>query len=872
MGPARHTSFDAPKAPSTGALRRPTVHGRPKVAAGPVSLFGPGLPLQLGRSMRTRLLTAVRAVLTDPALAGARDSVLLAAVVLLAKSPTSSPAVRTRARELARWSGYSKSYVDHHVLPELRMRGVALSRPTKDAEGQVDGLELTLTALVRARAEGPAHALSLSQRELATFLRLAEGVFGPGWAPKDAPETPPGLLGGRQGPGAASDRLVLLLLVLLARPNGRVVMAPGSVAAGHGRAAATVARQLGCSLEDAQRIVCRLEAGGLVEVHGEGARERLVVPAVASAHRAASAVASPAGRVESPPAAEDAGSAISGCVHCEHCAAGSAAGAGELSGEGFVQDSFDDVLVGVPAGPVGALRVCSDFDEADEAPETYGATGVEQDSEADSRVGAGALLHTDHPPVVTADSSSDGDLECFSGSAASGCGPLPDRAWAGEDAAGVKSSAGGSSSAGQGPLRGDKPPADGGVGAAGGPAWLWAQASAAVPRDLGVVLEPVGSLWARLVKPGTQRWLAGLVRSELDRVADLVGRDRAVRVLAGRLERRLGELFRAPVTDPVAWMVSRGLPQRPGCWSVLCDDGNRMNTGLACDSCEAVVGDRRELRARIRSEVAAELAGLDPVERRAEVERRLNLGVQRQAAMDLIRRERSAAETALRLEAVERRRAELAAQEAQRASQACADCGVAEAGGLCLGCTAARGLAEEVRRAVAVAVAMRADLTDHQAVRELSARIEADTVASAAAAADAASVDDPAVRAFARLSAVRQILAHRRERALYRLERGSVADAAAKQAGWTTRRRASQYASVADLLAAVAKAEAKARSEAARELLGDLLADVERARPRDAGRPPADWAAALSDFAERPLPGEESAVSAGSVGVLVRAA
>ncbi|WP_331729036.1 hypothetical protein OG592_43155 (plasmid) [Streptomyces avidinii] len=823
--------------------------------------------------MRTRLLTAVRAVLADPALAGARDSVLLAAVVLLAKSPASSPAVLTRARELARWSGYSKSYVDHHVLPALRARGVALSRPTKDGEGQVDGLELTLTALVRARAEGTAHALSLSQRELATFLRLVEAVFGPGWAPKGAPETPPGLLGGRQGPGAASERLVLLLLVLLARPNGRVVMAPGSVAAGHGRAAATVARQLGCELEDAQRIVGRLEAAGLVEVHGEGARERLVVPAVASAHRAASAV-EPAGRIESPPAAEDAGSTISGCVHCEHCAAGSDDGAGELSGEGFVQDSLDDVLGEVPARPVGALRVCSDVDEADEAPATYGATGVEQDSEADSYVGAGALLHTDHPDVVTADASSDGDLECFSGSAVSGCSPLPDRARAGEDAAEVKSSAEGSSCAGQGPLRGDKPPAaDGGVAAAGGPAWLWAQGSAAVPRDLGVVLEPVESLWSRLVKPGTQRWLAGLVRGELDRVVDLVGRDRAVRVLAGRLERRLGELFGAPVTDPVAWMVGRGLPQRPGCWSVLCDDGHRMNTGLACDSCEAVVGDRRELRARIRSEVAAELAGLGPGERRAEVERRLNLGVQRQAAMDLIRRERSAAEAALRLEAVERRRAELAAQQAERASQPCADCGIAEASGLCLGCTAARGLVEEVRRAVAVAVAMRADLTDHQAVRELSARIEADTLASAAAGAE--NVGDPAVRAFARLSAVRRIRAQRTGRALYRLEQGSVADAAAKQARWAFQRRASQYASRAELLEAMSEAEAKARATAARELLDGLLADVRRATPHPVGRPHTDWAAALSDLAHRPLPGEGNRGDAGpveSVGALVRAA
>ncbi|MFE3558743.1 hypothetical protein ACFXKW_28370 [Streptomyces sp. NPDC059193] len=377
------------------------------------------------------------------------------------------------------------------------------------------------------------------------------------------------------------------------------------------------------------------------------------------------------------------------------------------------------------------------------------------------------------------------------------------------------------------------------------------------------------------MKPGAQLWLAGLVRGELDRIADLVGLDRAAKVLAGRLERRQGELFGSPVTDPVAWILGRGLPQRPGCWSVLCDDGRRMNTGLGCDSCEAVVGDRRELRARVRAEVAAEVAGLGSTERRAEVERRLNLGFLRQMATDLIRLERSDAEAALRLEAVERRRAELAAEEAARASQPCEDCGVADAGGLCLGCTAARRLAEEVRRAVAVAVAMRADLTDHQAVRELSARIEADTLASATAAADGQSVDDPAARAFARLFTVRQIHAQRTRRALYRLERGSVADAAAEQACWATRRRTSQYANVADLTDAVAKAETKARAAAARDLLDQLLADVERALPSAVGQRQTDWASVLSDLADRPLRGEEGPASVGfgqSVGALVRAA
>ncbi|MFD5513836.1 hypothetical protein ACFWIB_39845 [Streptomyces sp. NPDC127051] len=808
--------------------------------------------------MRTRLLTAVRALLADPALTGARDSVSAASVVLLAKSPASSPAVLTQAQELGRWLGYSESYLDHHVLPSLRSAGVVQSRPTKDNEGQINGLELTLTPLARARAEGPAHPLSLSKRELATLLRLAEAVFGPGWAHKDRPDTPQGLLADRRGRGAASDRLALLLLVLLARPNGQVMMAPGSVTAGHGRAAATVARQLRCSLVNAQRIVDRLGAAGLIQVNGQGPRERLAVPAVASAHHAASAVPSTVQSMETLTEAADTGAAISGCVHCEHCTNGANAEAGELwPTDGFVQESFDDVLDDLPSGPVGALRLHSHSDAADEAPKPLGTTGVQDPAAVDPCEGTGAFLHTNHPHVAAASSYSDANLPCFSGSAVPHHGPLPDRARARENGSGNKPSTLEPLHTKQGPLRGDKHrSAHGGVASSGKLAWLSAQGAAVVPRDLGMVLEPVASLWGQLVTSGTQRWLVGLVRRELGRVAGLVGRDQARQVLASRLGRRQEELFGAPVTDPVAWMLRRGLPQRSGCWSVLCDDGHRMNTGLACDSCDAVVIDRRELRARIRAQVAGEFAGLSQVQRRAEVERRLNHVVQRQAAMDLISHERNAGEQALRLQAVERRRTELAAEQTTQAAQPCEDCGIADAGGLCLGCTAAHGMAEVVRRAVAVAVAMRADLTDHQAVKKLSDRIEADTLATAAAAAKTA--DDPAIRAFTQFSAVRKILADRTRRALDCLERGSVADAAAKQAHWATRRRATWHPSN-DLHEAVAKAEAKARTEAARELLDRLLADVKRARSSSTHRPPTDWAVALSDYADRLLPEEEDA-------------
>lgn len=808
--------------------------------------------------MRTRLLTAVLTLLADPVLAGARHSVTATAVVLLAKSPVASPAVRTRASELGRWVGASESYLDHHVLPDLRRRGAVRSRATKDEEHQVDGLELTLVALVRAREEGAAHPLSLSRRELATLLRLAEAVFGPGWAPKEGPETPAGLLGGRRGRGAGSDRLVLLLLVLLARPNGRVVMAPGSVAAGHGRAAATVARHLDCPLVEAQRIVDRLVEAGLIQVVGEGSRERLVVPAVAAAHRAVGAGPASAGGMQDMPPVAGGGSAASGCVHCDHCSAVADAEAGELSGEGFVQESFDDALEGLQGELIGALRVPADSDVAAEATETLGAVAIEEVIAAGATVDAGALLHTNHPDVVVADSSSDGDHGCSSGDAALGCALSPDRAHPGEDATWVEARSDGSASAARGPLRGEKP------GCAGDPDWLWSQGAGGVPRDLAAVLQPVLGLWARMVRRGQQRWLAGLVRTELGRITDLVGQGRAVRVLAARLERRQDELCGAIAADPVAWLLSRGLPQRQGCWSVLCDDGRRLNTGLACDSCEAVLGDRRELRARIRSEVAAELAGLGTAERRVEVERRLNLGVRRQAVMDMIRRERGTAEAELRREAVALLCEDLAAERAEQASRPCTECGVDDADGLCLGCTSARHVAAAVEGAVDVAVAMRADLNGPEAVPELAARIMADTLVCVDAAGDAVDTDDPAVREWTRYSAARTLRTERTRKALYWLERGSVADRAAWMAIRVTRQRASQYASSADLLEAAAKAAAKARVEAAAELLGELLADVRRVKPVVVvGRPLTDWTVVLRDLAGRPLTGDASTVSAG---------
>jgi hypothetical protein len=127
------------------------------------------------------------------------------------------------------------------------------------------------------------HPLALKKKELATLLRLLEAVMAPGWVHRDGRVTPAGLLGARTGRGAATDRLALLLLVLEANETGWVRLCGGSVDTKRGRAAATVARLMGCSASGGERILERLEDGGLVErprretTSGMAHRSRLLV-------------------------------------------------------------------------------------------------------------------------------------------------------------------------------------------------------------------------------------------------------------------------------------------------------------------------------------------------------------------------------------------------------------------------------------------------------------------------------------------------------------------------------------------------------------------------------------------------------------------
>ncbi len=244
--------------------------------------------LLLSATMRRRLRGAVRALLRDPCVAGLADAARLAAVVLVAKARARDGTTRIRTGELARWLGVSESTVKHAVLPALRGSRALRSRITSDALGRAEGLECVVMPMWRARSSLSA-ALALTRPELATLLRLLEALFAPGWG--QGTGTPPGLLAGRQGRGAATDRLALLMVVLETRADGWTRLCGGSVTTRRGRAAATVARLLGCSAAGGEQVLRRLRARGLLEVvradtaSGLRGAGRMRVPAVAAAHR-----------------------------------------------------------------------------------------------------------------------------------------------------------------------------------------------------------------------------------------------------------------------------------------------------------------------------------------------------------------------------------------------------------------------------------------------------------------------------------------------------------------------------------------------------------------------------------------------------------
>ncbi|MFD4341770.1 hypothetical protein ACFWPP_31875, partial [Streptomyces anulatus] len=245
----------------------------PVPGSGQVDATGSGNPLRLGRRMRLRLLAAVQALLADPSIAGQPDVARLAAVVLYAKSRAPKGGKYDNVTsiwvaELGRWMGVGESTVHRRGLGPLKKSGGLRTEVVPDAQGHPTGLRCLVMPLWRARKGGGAgHPLALSKVELATLLHLIEALFGHGWAPEGKEPTPPGLLAGRKGRGAATDRLGLLLMVLHTGSSGWLQLCGGSVKKREGRGAATMARLLGCSPAGGKKVLARLTEAG-VAAHG----------------------------------------------------------------------------------------------------------------------------------------------------------------------------------------------------------------------------------------------------------------------------------------------------------------------------------------------------------------------------------------------------------------------------------------------------------------------------------------------------------------------------------------------------------------------------------------------------------------------------
>ncbi|MFK4103180.1 hypothetical protein ACI2L1_24470 [Streptomyces sp. NPDC019531] len=377
-----------------------------------------------------------------------------------------------------------------------------------------------------------------------------------------------------------------------------------------------------------------------------------------------------------------------------------------------------------------------------------------------------------------------------------------------------------------------------------------------------MALAPVAWLWAELGRASTGVWLAKTVRRELVRLRSFVGDGEGVaeRRLAERLKRRL-DRQRSPVQDLAAWLIRRGLPQNNGCWSDLCDDGIRIDSGGTCPSCDCLIGDRRGLRQIVATEVAAQHPHVTAGEWRGVYEEALRAKVEYQSAMDVVRRERAAERQVAFYAAVEERKAQLAEEKARRAARPCEDCGRAEAAGLCPVCSLHRSTKALVDQAVDIAVAVRADVDNPQAVATLTAQITEDTWAFIRGAGAADDADDPVCRAFAEKDLAQKVLEQRRQRALERLRESGPAEMEAAHIRRTTlhgmfptqknRERAE-------------KAAGKARERVAQDLLREFLGDLARARaaavPRE--RPPA-WSERCLDLAGRPLDEDTVGVGAG---------
>lgn len=769
--------------------------------AGPAPRRGASHPLVLGRDARARLRRAVRELLNLPGLKGLPDSARLLVVVLAAKTSAESGVAEVRAGELARWLGLSVSRV-RRIVRKLREANVVKADTATGDWDEHTGLRCEVRPLWDARGK-PGHPLALVRREFAVLLRLAEAVFGPGWRHRDRPDTPAGLLAWRKGRGGSTDRLALLVLVLEARETGRVRLCGGKVSA-RGRAAATLARLLGCGLAGAEAVLERLEAAGLVArprretVSGLRHRGRLVVPAVAAAHgRSAASVVR------------------------------------EQRVRGAKSDFSDPDVV---PGLIDGLATEEDSQVEEEL-------ATEEAETPDSDVAPS--LHADHASEAGDCGRSAGEW-CCSGEAASGYCDRPGCARACEG----------------GPLRGDQPETspnqlkeDRAPGRERGPESADAAArlltSVATghdgqqqrgvpprpPADLEVILAPVAALWARLERGGARHVVVRAARVARGAVAAVIGSEGVDEVVAARLTRRLRDQGGPDaVTDPVGWLVGRGLSCRSSCADGRCDEGRLMDTGESCESCEVLVAGRRAVRHEVAAQVDAELLGAKPAERRAATEERLRQRTAVDAEWEAVRHERAVAARAAREAEAARFRAEADAAEKARQALPCEDCGAVwtptwRVTGLCVPCGDWRAVETAMGEAVQIAAASRADLADPADIADVTEytetmlRAERDqTVADARAQGQTETIAAVCTRNWAERTAVEY-----RRSALALLRRTEAAEAEARRAYGTALRNQPLDAPEDEAKSAAAQVAQQARQRTAEHLLTTQLAQMRAA-------------------------------------------
>lgn len=109
------------------------------------------------------------------------------------------------------------------------------------------------------------------------------------------------------------------------------------------------------------------------------------------------------------------------------------------------------------------------------------------------------------------------------------------------------------------------------------------------------------------------------VRTELARVVGFAGPADAPQVLADWLARRLESQMRlgGPITDPVGWLIGRGLLETRLCAEVRCDEGTLLDSGRDCPRCEDRQVNSRATPRAVAAAVDAAMPGASDADRRA---------------------------------------------------------------------------------------------------------------------------------------------------------------------------------------------------------------------------------------------------------------